>query len=372
MICNKTPIIIDYIYSNTNKDSIEYIHSHFTYKYLCILNNPQWINIVLLNSKLQEMSNNNRYYGDESNTLYSHELIQDFVHTETLDINTYMSFNRYVNKEIPDKSWNAIINLTAKPDNKPYANNIFIATEDSNIYSMYNSNDIRLDYAKYSTLLETNIHHNYNFNHIVYIYPNTHINLHTLYNIIDYININNINYYKIDNFFYITSYEYIIKNKELFIKQNTYIHNCKHQSKQHILTLFDFYNNINIYDYHDEEFIYNTYNVRKSENIQDIVAINNISMSLTKPFYKYICVIYTSNTTLSRMNILRDYWLKLENFSKYKLIIVSGGHKRTYLEKENKFGFDIDILYTEDDDSYIRFPYIIVLSIYLTISSFII
>lgn len=356
MICKTTPIIVDYIYSNNSKNTIEYIHSHFDYKYLCILDNPKWVNISLLYSKLQDISKTNiNYVGDESNTLYSRQLINDFIQTDTLDINTYMSFTRYINDEILDESWLLNINLTTRSFyNIPFHNNIIITEQDSNIYSTHKIGDIILDHSIYNGLLEFGLHLKYKFNYIIYIYPDTHINLNTLYNVIEYINVNGINYYDINNIFYIASYEYIIKNITNLRKniQQTYS-----SSELRTFTLFDFYNNINIYDYHDEDYIYNKYNVNKSTHPQDIIAMKNINMSLSKPFHKYIFVLYTSYNTIDRIDVLREYWLKSDFLNKYKLIIVIGGHKRTHLEREHKFGFDIDILYTEDDDSYIRFPY---------------
>ena len=373
MICKKEPIIIDYIYSKNNKDTIYYINTHFDYNYICIMNNPKWINISLLYTKFKEMYNSNQiYYGDIDNTIYSNKLIKDFLETESLDINTYMSFNRYIDiKEIPDKNWNLFnnnktniieytnINLSTLSSNFniPFYKNIFITDQNINICSQVNEYDIRLDYSIYYDLLKTGLKSTYRFYYLVYIYPGIHLNFNTLYNIIDYIDINNINYYNIDNIFYIASYNYIFKNAVLFNIKNNLITKNNNLIENYQLTLFDFYNNINIYDYHDNQFIYNTYNVNESSKLQDIIALRNPNIDITKPYHKYIFVIYSSKNTLFRINTLREYWLKLEYFKNCKLIIVIGNHIRTHMEREHKFGLDIDILYTEDDDSYIKFPY---------------
>ena len=53
-MCNKEPIIIDYIYSKNNK--MHYIiFMHFDYKYICIMNNPKWINVSLLCTKFEDI-----------------------------------------------------------------------------------------------------------------------------------------------------------------------------------------------------------------------------------------------------------------------------------------------------------------------------
>jgi len=352
-------IIIDYIYTIDDDplyNIIKYIHTNHKYDYLYIIKNPHWINTTKLLYKFNRLkADDSISFGDVKSSIYCNTIINTFIKSGRKNIYKYIKLSS-------DEKWSIAYNITTKQLLNEYIhiysnnklevytkyiekmyNYIFISDKDFIICSSLSHKDMILSYKQFHKI------RSYKFKYFIFIYDNkyeTYLNLNNIYIILTYLEKYNIEYYY-SELFYIISYYYLETNKynTTDFNKNPLLIKDNHQT-----TLYEFYNIYNIYDYFDDKYIYDKYKIKDERTNQNIVS--SIT-TIQKPYYKNILLLFTSKKTYNRVDILKKYWLKSNLLKDYKLIIVTGGNKITYMEKDNNF----DILYTNCDDTYIKFPH---------------